>query len=519
MSDAAMTAQENQLREFLLASNFDAQSLNAFALLAEKIRIEWPISARIELTERWRKKPPSSDVIRLYSLLFHLSGDLYYLERVVHYCGMVSERADPEFLHYIYWCMQRQIFLGRAEPTKSSFGACDLFRHYERLLEIIETQWGAVPRAVPKHQALERPRICFVTNQFIGLRHQPSRDCADFAVRLQSSHGAETAIINCNLMPLKTTATFMPPFSATLETSYKGAQTLETENGAVLMVSFAEVNFAREKINRILRTVESFRPDVIVAFGGSNIVVDLFARARACPTLFLPTTVGPAHTFADIILGYDTRDWVADLPPIHRPPFAGRFRPFTFGFALPPITPENNPYSLPEGAPVFAVVGNRLDEEVSASFIALLEKLLDQVPHAVVAFAGGVEALPARLAASRHADRLMALGYVTDVRGLYRRCAAFLNPPRQGGGGGAAYALGEGLPVVTNRNGDVASVAGGEACADDDAAFIARAAALALDLEYRRVEGKKASARYAEAIDRARAAERLMAYCHELIGV
>ncbi|HRJ61490.1 MAG TPA: hypothetical protein PKZ99_09980, partial [Azospirillaceae bacterium] len=68
---------------------------------------------------------------------------------------------------------------------------------------------------------------------------------------------------------------------------------------------------------------------------------------------------------------------------------------------------------------------------------------------AVVAFARGVASLPARLKASRHADRLLSLGYITDVRGLFRRCAAFLNPPRQGGGG-AACALGEGLPVVAN---------------------------------------------------------------------
>lgn len=519
MNESVMKEQESKLLEFLLTPGFDGPTLDAFAGLAEKIRIEWPLRDRINLTERWRRQPPSADTIRLYSLLFHLSGDLYYLERVIHYCEMVSDRADPEFIHYIYWCMMRQMFLGRAEPSKASFGPCDLFRLYERLLTLIETHWSPAPRAMPKRAAPDRPRVCFITNQFLGQRHQPSRDCSDFAIRLQTAHGADIAIINANLMPLKAPANFIPPFTATLERGYKGAQSLEIRGATLPIVSFAEIDFRREKITRILRTVESFRPDALVAFGGSNIIVDLFARAGACPTLLLPTTTGPVHSFADIILGFDQHDWTADLPTIHRTAFADRFRPFTFGYSLPPLAPETDSYVLPVGAPVFAIVGTRLDYEVSSSFVALLERLLDQVPLAVVVFVGGVEALPARLKGSRHAARLLTLGYVNDVRSLFRRCAAFLNPPRQGGGGGAAYALAEGLPVVTTRQGDVASVAGSAACVADDDGFVARAAALALDADFRAKEAECAVARFAEAGDRAAAAAQLMAYCHELIGV
>ena len=519
MSDLAIKAQESELLDYLLSPNFDAPRLNAFAELAEKIRVEWPFPARIDLAERWRKQPPSADTVRLYSLLFHLSGDLYYLERIVHYCDMVSDRADPEFLHYIYWCIMRQMFLGRAEPSKASFGPCDLFRLYECLLALIETHWSPGPRATPKRAATMRPRVCFITNQFLGQRHQPSRDCSDFAMRLQTAHGADVAVINANLMPLKAPATFIPPFTATLEKGFKGAQSLEIGSATLPMVSFTEIDFGREKISRIVRTVESFRPDVLVAFGGANIIADLFARARACPTLLLPTTTGPVHSFADIILGFDQRDWTADLPPIHRQPFGGRFRPFTFGYSLPPLAPETDTYALPDGAPVFAIVGNRLDYEVSSSFIALLERLLDQVPQAVVVFVGGVEALPARLKGSRHAARLLTLGYVNDVRSLFRRCVAFLNPPRQGGGGGAAYALAEGLPVVTAPLGDVASVAGSAACVADDGGFLARAAALAIDADFRATESDNARARFAKAGDRAAAAAQLMTYCHDLIGV
>ncbi|HRJ60816.1 MAG TPA: hypothetical protein PKZ99_06505, partial [Azospirillaceae bacterium] len=67
--------------------------------------------------------------------------------------------------------------------------------------------------------------------------------------------------------------------------------------------------------------------------------------------------------------------------------------------------------------------------------------------------------------------------------------------------------------------GDVASVAGPQACVADDEAFLIRATALALDPDVRRAEGENARARYDGAIDRARAVERLASYCRELIGV
>ena len=60
-------------------------------------------------------------------------------------------------------------------------------------------------------------------------------------------------------------------------------------------------------------------------------------------------------------------------------------------------------------------------------------------------------------------------------------CDLFVNPRRTGGGAGAAQAMAGGVPVLSFDGGDVASVAGPSFLVADEAAFVARAVALADD--------------------------------------
>ncbi|NUB16987.1 glycosyltransferase, partial [Azospirillum brasilense] len=157
----------------------------------------------------------------------------------------------------------------------------------------------------------------------------------------------------------------------------------------------------------------------------------------------------------------------------------------------------------------------RLDLEVTAEFLALADSILDRCPGAVIVFAGEVEQLPARLAAARNGARMRSLGHLKDIRAFYRRCHAYLNPSRQGGGGSAAYAIAEGLPVVTLAWGDVASVAGAGIPVTDTAAYVERAAALVADPALRERQAELSRVRFRTVGDRHRCTERLLAYGEE----
>ncbi|WP_042692130.1 glycosyltransferase, partial [Azospirillum sp. B506] len=269
------------------------------------------------------------------------------------------------------------------------------------------------------------------------------------------------------------------------------------------------------KLRVIVEAIDGYDPDLIVAFGGSNIVADLFADAEARPVVAIPTTSGITISLAHIVLGYEEKDHTLSIPALYRAPFARRFRPFTFGFTPPPSTGVRVETGFPAGTFLFAVVGNRLDLEVSVEMLELFDEILDRCPDSALVFAGEVRDLPGRLAPLHNRDRMRCLGHVPDIRAFYGGCGVFLNPPRQGGGGGASYALAEGVPVISYGWGDVASNAGPEFCVPDRDAYLARAVALASDSEALARARRAAKARFAEIGDRDRCVERLLAYGEE----
>ncbi|MGQ9370492.1 tetratricopeptide repeat protein [Azospirillum sp. ST 5-10] len=452
------------------------------------------------------------DVMRRLSLPFHLTGDIRFYRDLVGAVLAEPQRFTVPSLHYAYWGIVRQLFVGAARSGPvAEFAAADLPRFYDLLVEETALRYGTAARMRPVGPRPEVRRIALVTNQMLGAGHQPTLDAFDYARRLQDDFGREVVIVNANTMAATAENGFIPDFTYNVTEEYAGLQTIEENGARVHMASFPQRRFDAEKVHAIVDHIEGFDPDAIVAFGSSNIVADLFADTR--PVVFLPTAAGRPTTHARLVLGYDADDrpdgWPEDL--------AARFRPFSFGWTLPPSGPDpsRRALGLAEDGPLFVVVGNRLDQDVDDGFLALVERLLERLPDATVAFAGEAEALPGRLAALRHAPRARNLGHIADVRALYRLATAVLNPRRQGGGGSAAFALAEGVPVVTPAAGDVAHIAGPTFTVPDEAALLERAVALATDTALRAAQGAAARERFAAIGDRGRSVERLLDLCRE----
>ncbi len=452
------------------------------------------------------------DVMRRHSVLFLLTGDIAHYRNLVQAVLDEPLRFSVASLHYAYWGMAMRLFQGEARfGDVGGFTSGPFRRFYRLLVEETSRRYGIavrVRRAQPRDSI---KRVALITNQMLGQGHQPTVDAFDFARRLQNDQGCEVVIINPNAMAVSGENGFVPEYSYNVTEEYQGDQTITAFGARVRMLSFPQKHFDESKLHAIVDAVEGFDPDVIVSFGGSNTIADLFARTR--PVVCLPTSTGLPPSLARLILGWGPEDRAEGWPEDVR----DRFRPFSFGWTLPdggaPLT--RGDFGLDDDGPVFAVVGNRLDIEAGPEFLAHIDTLLDRLPTARVTFAGAVESLPANVAALRNAARVDVLGHVDDIRAFYRVVTAYLNPTRQGGGGSAAFALAEGLPVVTRGGGDVASVAGPTFTVADDAAFLERAVALVEDADLRAQQSAAAKARFADTGDRARSVERLLAYALE----
>ncbi|WP_395454863.1 tetratricopeptide repeat protein [Azospirillum melinis] len=452
------------------------------------------------------------DVMRRQSLLFLLTGDVAYYRALVNTALDDPLRFSIPSMHYAYWGIAMRLFQGDTRKGDvSAFTTGEFRRFYRLLVEETARRYGLDTRLRRVAPRTAVRRVALITNQMLGEGHQPTADAFDYARRLQDHHGCQVLIVNPNAMAVEGENGFVPEYSYNVTAEYDGEQTLTAFGAEVRMLSFPQPRFDEEKLTAIVDAVQRFDPDVIVAFGGSNTVADLFARSR--PVVFLPTSSGLPPSLATLLLGYAPEDSAAGWPEEAR----ARFRPFSFGWTLPDAGPARSraDFGLPADGPLYVVVGNRLDQEVGPEFLETLDRLLDRVPDAHVAFAGAVTDLPGRIAAARNAARMHALGDVDAIRGLYGVATAYLNPPRQGGGGSAAFALADGLPVVSYAQGDVAGIVGAASTVADEAAFLDRAATLGQDAAARAQAAEAARTRFAETADRARSVEKLLDYARE----
>jgi len=119
-------------------------------------------------------------------------------------------------------------------------------------------------------------------------------------------------------------------------------------------------------------------------------------------------------------------------------------------------------FQLPDDAFVVVVVGNRLDTEVTDEVISVLIDILCLSEKIYLLFVGTCEGLQKRMQEHREYFRMRFAGIVdpSEIKQIIGLADLFLNPPRQGGGTTAQYAMKEQVPVLTLPEGDVAGIVG-----------------------------------------------------------
>lgn len=220
-------------------------------------------------------------------------------------------------------------------------------------------------------------------------------------------------------------------------------------------LNYTEENYF-EELKKAIHDIKEYNPAFILTVGDSNILADLCGDfttvcAMACVNQ-------PAQTASSVIVRYfrcteeENRkylEWTRPDQKIFEMVCVDELN------ANVESGVDRKDFGIAEDKFVILIAGNRLDTEVTEEVKRVFQMILEQ-NEVLFVFIGNCPKLENEL--MEEADHYCFLGAVNDFKGIMRIGNLFLNPPRQGGGTGAFYAVENDVPVLTLPDCDVAQV-------------------------------------------------------------
>ncbi|MGB0748655.1 MAG: hypothetical protein ACPGO3_07910 [Magnetospiraceae bacterium] len=392
--------------------------------------------------------------ILISSFLFAQTGDPAWMARLM--ARLEGLEGGPEDAYRLWLAVEYLLFLAFPNMDRAASQALrlgPLAAFYARLA-------AALPPPPPVPDGADS--VLILTRIFRPPQeYGPAWDALEYAHVARQDMGLSPVIVDCNLLAPTPPLPLWPP---SLYHPAPITDPIPHRSGHIPVArlawgaGFAGITAQLDKI------VARHRPRFCLAIGDGNLCADYLAAA-------LPTAV--LHYTVDLPIA--ARAWpcihedrlsaaesaalkARDLAPI---PIAPAFSP-----PLPSLTQAGPDLTqlAPEAFWV-GVVGHRLHSDVTDDFLAMLENLMAANAALWVVFVGLFEGYQQRLAPyPQLVARSLFLGRAPDLAAVFDRLQVFLNPRRPGGGISAGIALGLGVPVLALREGDVASVAGIDAC-------------------------------------------------------
>jgi hypothetical protein len=288
---------------------------------------------------------------------------------------------------------------------------------------------------------------------------------------------------------------------------FPDALSLRTQRAVELHIPDVGLSL-RQRFDEVRQAIDAFAPDVVVVVGFmSPLAFSLYADYPivGLPIHALPP-LAPVDTWLCARPALDTSAWPGIPAPLAFP-FPFRFWPVE---AFVPV--ERDALGLPADACVLITVGYRLPTEMASPWREQMLAFVDRHPavHWVL-----IGVLPGEADRFPSHPRVHILPPKPLLPAWLAMADIFVNPPRIGGGGAAAMAMEQGVPVLTVIDGDAGDKVG-EFAARSSAAYFAQLQTWVDDADARREAGRSMQATYRERLDFSspQAAAGLMQACY-----
>ncbi len=338
-------------------------------------------------------------------------------------------------------------------------------------------------------------KIVIITNQLLADLHAPTNITKEICYILQKKLGMEVLLIvavedtNSRLGQL-----WLNYYTMNYIEQYTGNFVTERHeekiNGYQIIMNQKNIL----EIKGLVEEIYHYNPICIWYMGGVSLFADLLRKFTT--VLAMPFTEGFAISDAQVMINYfktktekitDMELYLKETDQI----------PLLYEFNTPIQRSEikyiRESYDLNDNNFLITIVGNRLDSEVTDEFLLFLKQVLMINTKIVIVFIGGFNKYSTLMQDEVFASRSKCLGFQKDLIGILSIMDLFLNPPRQGGGTGAIYALYNGIPVVTLNFCDVANYIDKNDVCDNEEDMIEQIKKYVSDSEYYDKQSKKAN--------------------------
>lgn len=422
----------------------------------------------------------------LKSYIFFLTRDEEVLKNMARalfkYTGSLAE------YHYLAWKILISMFqfYGDLKPSTIRWVREQCIRpSYTQLLNNLKTCVDDTRVYTPRQ---EIKKVALVVGQLLSPLHSPSKNAYVQASGLISQHDLDVHIINTNLLPVHRVLEYFGCSPINYSKMFSGKQNFfydDDEFGRNELTVFTQVpgEVDLNSLVNIWNYIEEEQFDAIINLGDVLFATDYFKGK--IPILCISTSTHLPISSADQYLLIKNAIDPEEKVLIHK---LGIKEPaVSWSLNVSPGKKENiacrETLGIPAKAFVYAIVGNRLGQEINEDFVNLCKKLLKANDKNHLCFVGTYNELPPVLKrlGLNEPGRISHIPFQDDLRSFYAVCDVYLNPFRSGGGVSAQIAILEGLPVVTLAEGDVSVCVLPEQCCKTIADYEKLALSLSTD--------------------------------------
>lgn len=393
--------------------------------------------------------------IWIYSFLCHLCMKKEYIKRIIDRT-VDSEGMSWQNKYFVFQQIHSILFL-----NPSLAGEETLLLNWGLLDEVfrIFTKDFSLPEKAFDKEDRNEDLVIVITDQFLSEQHGPTKTVLDRCSILKNQLHKNVLLINsAESMP----KTGLIPFFRTALGNYNDSL-LEKEAVTWKGESFSYYQCenkmpAFDEIRMLLNTVLNLKPGAVILVGDASFLAAVINKYVPVFAVGL-TQSGIVPTLVDY-QAVENR-LLGECKEIAKK--AGRGEDFLipgkFTFALKAQTQihTRSDLGLSEDDFVIAVIGARLDKEITEEFVAMLENVVfDQMK---ILLLGGFSRMDHfEKNHSRITKQMINLGMCEDVLSILDLCDIYVNPKRKGGATSAVEAMFKGKPVVTIGFGDVGGV-------------------------------------------------------------